>query len=131
MQVASLLRVASRPLVAVFDELASALIATPMNDDIPRALLERLPSWMSSPLPWPPEDVGAFVSYDTGRLSQPGQPDTDMDDDLLIQFTVSDQDPLIAFFRCSQPTIGSSMESQFRDLAARGSSGESVQCRRE
>jgi hypothetical protein len=121
-QVASLLAWHRAPLVAVFDDqLAAALVATPMNGDIPRALLQRLPSWsIYIPLPWLRDHAGVFVSYDTGRMSQPGRPDTEMDDDLVMQFTVVDEDPLIAFFRCSEPTIGSSMESQFRDLAMRG-----------
>ena len=55
-------------------------------------------------------------------VRRPGKPETEADDDLAMQFVVEGEDPMVAFFRCSEPTIGQSIESQFRDLAARGPS---------
>ena len=109
----------------MFDpDLAAALIATPMSGDVPRELLQRLPAWtVFIPTPWLRSSVGVFVTYDSGSVTRNGQPihDDVMVDDLILLFVIDDQDTVfVAFFRCSEPTVSASMESQFRDVASRG-----------
>jgi len=55
-QVAALAGWNRAPLVAAFDEdLASALIATPMTSELPHSLLQQLPTWaVFIPTPWWP-----------------------------------------------------------------------------
>jgi hypothetical protein len=119
-QLATLLGWHRAPLVTVFDpDLAGALIATPTSGDVPRELLQRLPSWtVFIPTPWLRSSVGDFVTYDSGSVTRNGQAihDDVMDDDLVLLFVIDDEDPVfVAFFRCSEPTVSASMESQFHD----------------
>ena len=80
---------------------------------MPRELLQRLPAWtVFIPTPWLRSSVGVFVTPIHDEV---------MVDDFILLFVIDNHDTVfVVFFRCSEPTVSASMESQFRDVASRG-----------
>ena len=113
------------PLVAVFDDaLANALIGTPMSGEIPRELLQRLPAWtVYIATPWLHERSGVFVAFDAGAVFRDGESlgDSQVDDDFVLLFAIEDPaTSLMAYFRCSEPTITASIDAQQADVGVTG-----------
>ena len=113
------------PLVAMFDDdLAAALVATPMTGELPHTLLQQLPAWtVFIPTPWLAAGTGVFVAYDSAAITQHGLPFagvTDGVDDLILLFVSLELDKAVnVYVRCSEPTIEASIAAQERELAGR------------
>jgi hypothetical protein len=113
------------PLVAAFDDdLASALIATPMTGELPHSLLQQLPTWaVFIPTPWLAAGTGVFVTYDTAQITKDGVAfagvQTGVDDFVLLFVSGQTERAAVVFVRCCEPTIGASIEAQAAELEAR------------
>lgn len=67
------------------DDLAAALIATPLEATIPAEVLRRLPAWgLYVDSPHLGTGSGFFVALDPGRVEGPGRPPTGEPDELLV-----------------------------------------------
>ncbi|MEP7115886.1 MAG: hypothetical protein ABI862_21655 [Ilumatobacteraceae bacterium] len=112
------------PLVARFDdELAAAVMATPITGEIPFEMLRHLPGWtVAIPLPWLAASAVAFVWIDAGgvthpRLSIPAG--TADGDELIVAVVSTDQDAVSMRVRFSESTIAESLAVQREEWAAK------------
>ena len=124
-QVATLAAWNRAPLVAAFDEdLASALIATPMTSELPHSLLQQLPTWaVFIPTPWLAADTGVYVTYDTAQITKDeiafAGVENGVDDFVLLFVSREAERAVVVFVRCSERTIGASIKAQAAELEAR------------
>jgi hypothetical protein len=124
-QVATLAAWNRAPLVAAFDDdLVSAPIATPMTGELPHSLLQQLPTWtVFIPTPWLAADTGVYVTYDTGQITKDGVAfagvENGVDDFVLLFVSREAERAVVVFVRCSERTIGASINAQAAELEAR------------
>lgn len=104
------------PLVARFDDdLADAVMATPLTGTVPFDSLLRLPTWsVAIPVPWLRPDGVALVFAISGRVAVPGvtPPEDETSDAIVTMLMSPDTPPVVLMLRCTEDTIEKSIMSQ-------------------
>lgn len=109
------------------DDLAAALIATPLEATIPAEVLRRLPTWgLYIDAPHLGPDSGFFVALDPGRLEAPGRSPSSDPDELLVVVIKSDSEQglrhlMSTVWLLPGASIAESLAAQARQRAVYGS----------
>jgi hypothetical protein len=109
------------PVIARFDDLADAVMATPAAQDFPHDMLRRLPAWtVLIPVPWLRPGASALVWMDAGTFTSPtkGHGGDDTFDELMVVFMDDVGQPVGMRMRFIERTIAESIEAQRHDRAA-------------
>ena len=108
------------------DDLAAALMATPLESTIPTDALHRLPAWgLYVDCPGLAAAKGFFVALDSGRLEPPGRPAATEVDELVVVVVKDETRPgarhlLSTVWLRAGASIADSMAAQERQRAALG-----------
>lgn len=107
------------------DDLAEALMATPLESTIPTDVVQRLPAWgLYVDCPGLGRARGFFVALDSGRVEAPGRPPASEVDELLVVVVKDDPDGarhlLSTVWLQAGTSIADSMAAQARQTAASG-----------
>lgn len=108
----------SAPLVVRFDDdIAQALIDTPLHGEIPVDLLRRLPApSLYIDMPWLGDGCGSYVSMDSSH--QNGGVGVEDQDELVIATIDSTGAWMLNYLRLDQTTIVASLAASRADIAA-------------